>query len=384
MRFGALKYIGGLKLKLATPPVIDIVVAIALLTFALIDLFTGVPREHPVGDALLAGLIVLPIALRRHNPVFVGLILATGLCVQALLNDPFDAIWLLIVVVLAVYSIAANAPTRPAIASTLLICAAIGVSIGRDPSDDLSNVPPTLVIFVLLPFMAGLVLKRRHLAGIEAAEIRSFEAVADERSRIARELHDVVAHNISMIAIQADAAELALRESPDRAIAPVRAIRRAAVDALEEMQRMLVLLRADGRSTVHSPQPGIDQINELVEEVRQTGIAVDYEHTGKLDSVSPGVALCVYRVVQEGLTNAIRHAGGAPVRVSVSRGPEKIDIVIADSGTNANGSTTGTGLGLLGLRERLSVFNGSIETSSTVDGWRLAATVPVAREEASQ
>jgi signal transduction histidine kinase len=205
-------------------------------------------------------------------------------------------------------------------------------------------------------------------------------AVSDERSRIARELHDVVAHAASMIVLQAVAAQQMLEGEPDRARAPLEAIETMARQALEEMRRLLLFLHLDERPTIAAlePAPGIDALRTLVDRVVAAGQPVDLRIDGHQRSLSPGLDLAVYRVVQEALTNAVRHARGAATEVAVLLGGDHVELDIVNRAGASSDGGQGGGRGLVGMRERVRLYGGVFEAGPSPDGgFRIHARLPV-------
>lgn len=201
-------------------------------------------------------------------------------------------------------------------------------------------------------------------------------AVAEERARIARELHDVIGHEVTVIALQADAAAAALAKAPERAAAPVDAIRSSAADALEEMRRVVDLLRRPGETDDLHPQPGLADLTALVDGARVLGSRVDLVLDPPGHALSPGLQLAVYRLVQESLTNAHRHAPGSSVRVLVQADAHCLLVEVLSSGGRAGRAVAG-GHGLVGMRERVRMHGGRLETGPTADGFAVTARLPL-------
>lgn len=358
---------------------IDLLIVGSLIVGSLVQILTTDGDNSRWADSLAAAAIVSTLYWRRSHSRLVASAIAAGLVVQAVAWESTDLICVIIAVVVAVYSVAVYNTPGVAMLPTALLGAGIAFSILTDSTDEPVNILPTLLIFVGLPFIAGQVQYRRHLDidGLQKnLEIRTGQAVAEERLRIARELHDVVAHNISVIAIQTDAASAAIRSSPERAIEPLSAIRRAALDALSEMQQMLVVLRDPDAQPAHSPPRGLDSIPQLVGEVRATGVGVEYVQEGERRVVNAGVSHCAYRVVQEGLTNAMKHAAGSQIRVSEVFDSDVLVVSVEDDGgVGASGGSGG--LGLVGLRERVGLINGQLHAGSAASGWSLRARLPI-------
>ncbi|UGT62920.1 sensor histidine kinase [Nocardia asteroides] len=213
-------------------------------------------------------------------------------------------------------------------------------------------------------------------------ERRAHDAVAAERTRIARELHDVVAHTVSVMIVQADGARYTLRRDPDAAERALGTIAGTGRDALRELRRTVALLRTE-HAPDDLPQHGTAGIARVVAMMRDTGLAVDLELSGELDDVPPEVSLGVHRVVQEALTNTLRHAGAHPKAwVTVRRTGDRVYIEVVDTGgVPVHTAITGSGLGLVGMRERIAVLGGVMAAGREPSGrWRVAAELPVHRE----
>ncbi|MGW5051181.1 sensor histidine kinase [Actinokineospora sp. NPDC004072] len=204
-------------------------------------------------------------------------------------------------------------------------------------------------------------------------------AVGEERARIARELHDVVAHAVSVMVVQSEGAAYAVRSDPDLAETAIRTVAQTGRDALTELRRLLGVLRSDATETGRAPQPGAQSLSELAERVRAVGVPVLLELTGELDDLPAGVGLGVYRIVQEALTNTIKHGGpGASAAVRVRRDGDRVELDITDRGRGAPRGLVSGGNGLIGMRERAHVFGGSLEAGPLpTGGWRVRAVLPV-------
>lgn len=212
---------------------------------------------------------------------------------------------------------------------------------------------------------------------------RERRAVEDERARIARELHDIVAHSLSVIGIQVQALRRRMESRDPSEAKTLGAIEFTARQAMGEMRRLLGVLRADGDRSQLTPQPGLDQLPALLEEVRRAGVGVDLEVEGEPVALSPGVGLVVYRVVQEALTNVRKHAGPTGVVLSLRYSPNSIEICVTNGdrqGTNssADGEVHEPGYGLIGMRERVSLYGGTLKASPLPEGgFSLVVSVPL-------
>ncbi|MFE3325212.1 sensor histidine kinase [Streptomyces sp. NPDC059176] len=215
------------------------------------------------------------------------------------------------------------------------------------------------------------------------AEERARRTLLEERNRIARELHDVVAHHMSVISIQAQVAPHLVENPSDELRENLAGIRENAVEALTELRRVLGVLRsedalADG--VRHAPQPTLDRLDELVGNVRGAGLAISTETTGERRPLSPGVELSAFRIVQEALSNAMRHAPGARVRVELGHRPDGLTLRVTNTAPlSAPPASPGAGHGLLGMRERVAMLGGDLITGPTPDGgWDVTALLPAA------
>jgi signal transduction histidine kinase len=209
---------------------------------------------------------------------------------------------------------------------------------------------------------------------------RIAEALAAERGRIARELHDVVGHSISVMGIQAGAVRMRMGDDQAREREALMAVERTGRQAVGEMRRLIGLLRT-APDEVSSPNPSLRRIEQLVAEARQTGLSVDLRITGSLEALPPGVDLAGYRIVQEALTNALKHAPGSRVSVDIRAERDRLDIEVCDDGGAApaapdvNGHV---GHGLIGMRERASLYGGSLTTGAAPGGgFRVRARIPL-------
>lgn len=219
---------------------------------------------------------------------------------------------------------------------------------------------------------------RAHEAESRVRE-RELAAIADERARIARELHDIVAHAMSVMVVQAGAAEQLTEDDPVRVRKSLSAIRSTGTEALGEMRRLVGMLRDDSDVGLLAPQPGLSGLKALVDEASETGLPVTLEVSGDERDLPAGVDLAAYRIVQEALTNARRHAVGASqVSVAIRFEPERLELEVADDG-RASADTTGSGHGLVGMRERVALYDGTLAAERLADGgFRVLARLPLA------
>ncbi|WP_168197116.1 sensor histidine kinase [Agromyces laixinhei] len=231
---------------------------------------------------------------------------------------------------------------------------------------------------------------RARAAETEARE-QAEAAVTAERSRIARELHDVLAHSVSVMVVQAGAAEQVVDEDPEYVRGALAAIRVAGTSSLDEVRRIVSLLREPDAADGLAPQPDIAAIGELVTAARSTGLEVDLEMSGAHEDVPPGLGLAAYRIVQEALTNVRKHSGARRAQVAVRCDPESLTIEVVDYGTGAAGgsavpaapgtsgardASAGPGHGLIGMRERAAIYGGRLDAGASADGFLVRAVFP--------
>ena len=252
-----------------------------------------------------------------------------------------------------------------------------------------------LAVWSAIGFGVGYLISRRteqahraweaHRVLAAEQERQTQRAIEDERARIARELHDVVAHGLSVMVVQAAAERRSLAE-PDPDLGSVEAtlgsIERSGREALVDLRRLLGLLRRTDDAVALAPQPGLAQLDELVASVREAGVEVEVDVSGERAALPPGLDLTAYRIVQEALTNVLKHAEATRVRVCVAFQRNHLELEVADDGS-AGGrgplASAGAGHGLIGMRERVNVFGGTL-TARAEDGqgWTVRARLPLA------
>ncbi|MGA5194660.1 sensor histidine kinase [Streptomyces exfoliatus] len=228
----------------------------------------------------------------------------------------------------------------------------------------------------------------REQETISEAE-RAHRTLLEERARIARELHDVVAHHMSVITVQADSAPYRIPELPEAAREEFTSIAASARESLAEMRRLLSVLRSDGSEGERAPQPGLDRVQQLVEATVRAGVPAELRLAADLGDVPQAVDLSAYRIVQEALANVVRHAPGASTRVSVRAAEGWLTVLVVNGPATEPGSSvergaSGTGHGLVGMRERVRLTGGSLDTGPLPDGgFRVAARMPLAQDPAT-
>src|ERR671937_285473 len=331
-------------------------------------------------------LMTLPLVLRRRAPLAVAAVVMGALVVESLAvgsaptpDSPLIG-WLL-----AIYSVAAHCDRTAALAGGALGLAAGLVWIGFDD-----------FLFPIVCFggawLAGRLVRQRHIYALALEEraaalererdANARVAATEERARIARELHDVLSHSVSVMVVQAGAERMAIgspRAAPGEAL---EAIENTGRQALAEMRRLLGMLRADGEPPAHAPQPTLEELERLVSEVREAGLPIELTIEGEPTALPLGVGVSAYRIVQEALTNVLKHAGPASARVVVRYRNRELELEVTDDGRGPR--TVGQlGHGLLGMRERVALYGGNLDTGArNGGGFVVRARLPFAATEA--
>jgi len=364
---------------------------------ALLFLMVGVPSGYRYADGtahvILATVTALGLVFRRVRPVASFAVAAGCACVQWAAGidlTPANALLLL-----AFYSISAYGPqwaSRAGLGVGLLGAALAGARYIA-PYSDLKSIVFSVVAlsaFVVGAWALGDVrrVRQAYVAELvnraqQAERERDQQAkiaVADERARIAREMHDVVAHNLSVIVVQADGGRYAAEQDPKAALQVLETIGDTGRGALADMRRLLGVLRAPEDSGELGPQPGLVLLPDLIASVRKAGLDVDFGVDGEPRALGAGASLAVYRAIQEGLTNTLKHAGPhARSRVRLAYDAERLTVEVSDDGPGASASSSagGPGHGLIGMRERVEAFGGEVMAGPGPEGgWRIRLTMP--------
>ena len=364
-------------------PVTDVVLAAALCVLAVGGLVTGQVQERPLTITLpIAVVSTAAVAARSRLPVTVACLVSVLAVAQAVLaGSASHTLWALVVFLVSAYTVAAERDEAGALVGLGFVLGGQFLCEWLDHGTDYAF--DALVFGGVWLFGRGTRAWRNQAMSAEQhrhdlARI----AVAEERTRIARDLHDVVAHSLSVIAVQADAAEAALAKEPARAAAPMRAIRDSARDALTDMRQLLHVLRTDHDAQsgeALEPARGLHDLPRLVERMRESGLPVhaDIRVDGAL---SAGLELAAFRVAQEGLTNVRKHAGAVPTRLVVTQDTDELRVEIRNEppATPAPKTSWSTGLGLLGVRERVHAAGGTLKAApTTTGGFEMIARLPV-------
>ncbi|MDX8144232.1 sensor histidine kinase [Lentzea sp. BCCO 10_0061] len=381
----------------AHPAFGDSLIAGILLLFDMGFAVTAVDQGVSFSAYLAVTLLMLgPLPFRRYHPLGTSYLILAGGFLQLFTHGGINGLPVRMsdfALAIALYTLVANTNRKTALiylgwllAGTLLWAV---FQVG-----EIQAVFLVFLVFVIFGFswaMGEFIGARRayqremeqRLALLETERDQQAKiAVGEERSRIARELHDVVAHAVSVMIVHADGAAYTIRSQPEVAENAVRTIADTGRQALTEMRRLLGVLRSDDAETQWAPQPDARGVVELAENTRAAGVPVRLEITGDVDDLPVGVGLSVYRIVQEALTNTIKHAGaGTTAMVRLARMPEELRLEVTDNGfgTPHDVVKVSGGNGLIGMRERAAVLGGEFEAGPNPGGgWRVRATFPLA------
>ncbi|PYI69689.1 hypothetical protein CVV68_00840 [Arthrobacter livingstonensis] len=357
-------------------PVPDVALAALLFVIGVASTAAGQPNEGPLSVTLpTAVVITASLCWRRKIPLLPAVAGAAANLFQGWLAETPGSLWSLVVFAVAMYSVAAwSSEGAAAVGGAVLLAALLGGEWLRRGPD---------YLFIVLVFGGIWLLGRasrlwrsrltfQQLHERDASRL----AVANERLRIARELHDVLGHSMSVIAVQADAAGAALESRAELAREPLRVIHSTARGSLAEIRTMLDMLRGDDGEGA----PGLRQLQALLDSNALAGLPVTQRISTGLPALDPAADLALYRVVQESLTNVMKHAGLVPASVSVQPSDGGVEVEVHNGPAIAAGEDPGTGYGLQGLRERMQLAGGILEAGPTDDGgWRVFARVPAPR-----
>lgn len=337
------------------------------------------PELPPAGWAAygLTSLGVLPLLWRRRAPCAVlAAVAGAQFLYKAVLDGPGQP--LPYAGLIAVYTVAVLSPARRRL--TMFVVAVplivVGVRLNTGEVREL--------LFTLFCFFGSYALGRSRL---RANRVEAEQAAVRERARIAREMHDILSHSVALMVVQAEAGPIAVRTAPDRAEAAFEAVAETGREAMTQLRRILGVLREDdGGDGPREPQPGLADLPALVERVAAgSGLRVSYDTSGRARPLPPDVQATAFRIVQEALTNAVRHSGASTVAVRLGHGPDALAVTVTDDGRGPAGPEAGPGgpyrgHGLIGVRERAAAHGGRARTGPGPDGrgFELTVTIPLA------
>ena len=320
-----------------------------------------------------------PLALRRRAPIPVLAAVGGAVFVFALTGNGGAAD---VALALAGYTVAAHEPWRrvATLGLPLALVADLASQLAGQTHRNWVEVVVGLTFSVGIPVLLGRIVFNRRRRLVVERESAAREAVALERTRIARELHDVVAHAMSVMIVQAGAARTVVDRDPAAAHEAIERVEETGRAGLAEMRRLIGVLTDDARAASTAPVPGLAELDQLLDTVRSAGLPVELVRTGTVSDLPTGADLTAYRVIQESLTNALKHAGPASARVALDYAPDRLTIEVADDGRGPS-AEPGVGHGLIGMRERVGLFGGSLQTSERPGGGFLVrAEIPVTED----
>ncbi|MGW7365310.1 sensor histidine kinase [Streptomyces sp. NPDC054841] len=377
------------QLRDVNPWFVDL--GVALLVQAAMTMPFVVPRPADQAPATWAAyglttLTVVPLVWRRRAPVTVLLaILVTGALYELAIWGPGQPLPYTGLVI--VYTIAAVSPPRTRLGVLLLLPAVVSVSVWLNTGSARELFFCLFVLGAAYAFGRLTDTRQAYTAAVEdraaqlerANRIEAEQAAARERARIAREMHDILSHAVSLMIVQAEAGPVAVRTAPERAEAAFEAISETGRDAMTQLRRMLGVLREgdlDPDDAPREPQPSLTALPGLLERVRHSGLDIAYETTGEVRPLPADTEATAHRVVQEALTNVVKHAAATTVRVRLVYGKDLLAITVTDDG---RGPGTSTGHGLIGIRERAAAHGGTAFTGPGPDGrgFQVGVTLPV-------
>ena len=393
------------RLQGLSPWVVDAGLASALAGIALTEIANDahcvcVTASDTWWSAAFTMAITLPLVLRRRYPFAVMAAVGVAAAVYNVIDIPPDPYTLTFAILVAVYSVSAYARRPLAVAAAVTTAVAL-VLINLPVMADENDFADVVNQFVLLGggWIAGQntryrrrqteLLRERAEQAERQQQERGRVAILEERGRLAREIHDVIAHSVGVIAVQAGAARAVAEQRPDRAREALTAIEEVSKDTLVELRRALGALRAAGQGTDLRPAPGLAVLDELIEKVRRAGVSVSVREEGASRDLPSGVDLSAYRVVQEALTNTVKHSGSPTAHVTIRYGTSSLEVVVTDDGgtspmrelAGGNGASHGGGHGLIGMRERVAMLGGEFEAGATETGFSVRARFPLTAGE---
>lgn len=366
---------------------VDALIVTGCLVIGAIDLSTHDNLDGPLwANLLLLAVLAGSFAIRRRFPLAAALTFLTYGTVATVWFEPVQnqivPFFGLLLIPFAVGLYSEGPRMALGLLTILAVPPVIEVAQGNANVADITFLP----ILSGAAWLAGRGVRSRtqlaaelHEATVKAQEAQEEEAqraIAEERRRIAREMHDIVAHSVSVMVVQAGGARRILSKDPDRAVAAAQEIENAGRAALAEMRRMLGVLQ--GQAGERTPQPGLAGLGSLVERARAAGQPVELRIEGETRSLPAGLDLAAYRVVQEGLTNAIKYAAGAETDVLVRWSADDLELRIGDAGGGWSASINGGGHGLIGMQERVRLYGGDVSSGPRADGgFEVRARIPL-------
>jgi signal transduction histidine kinase len=367
------------------------ILVVALLVVAEIAVAGG-SSDGPAAVRYLFPLLwTLPLLLYRRAPEVAVLTVLGAIALESFLAESATASITVLPSVVLAYWIAGTIESEPRSIAVALVGFVLGVVVvANDPEGFDAGDAVFISIAAAAPYGVGVAMRARDRRVRELArraddlererEAEARAAVAEERTRIARELHDVVGHAVTVMTVQAGAARMLVESDPSAARERLLAVEESGREALSEMRRMLEVLRAAGDDESLGPQPGVADLDELVSEARAAGFDVGLEVEGEPVALPAGEALAAYRIVQEALTNARKHAAGTRVDVRIRYAPDALELAVENGadGVVPDSWNDGSGHGVVGMRERVSLYGGELDVGPRPEGgFAVRARLPI-------
>jgi signal transduction histidine kinase len=358
--------------------VLDAALAAVLLLLSQAEAWAGVFSSERTGPrwALAAAYAICAAALvfRRRDPLAVAVIIAVALAAEFAAFGSSDGIGVFLMPLIAAYALGAGDSPRRGLIGMAALLAMGAVWDSLDPSDAGRLTEHAGQVIWLIPwvlaFLSGLYWRGRRLnlelAAREHAG-RADRAVAEERTRIARELHDAIGHSVAVMTVQTSAVRRLLHGDQDKERTALETVEATGREAMAEMRKIVGVLRTGDEAPDLAPPPSLAQLDRLAGNFRQAGLAVDMEIAGDTAGVAPGLSATVYRVVQESLTNSLKHAAARRVRVLIECHADRLEVTVTDDGRGGTADPA-KGAGLTGMRERVKVYGGTLLTGPAVGG----------------
>lgn len=360
----------------------DVLLAAVIGLAALVEVGLGAVPEHTLVAIVSVLVMTGALVVRRTRPRLSLVLILLALAVQSLLGVPVNAqLMTLPFILVAAYSVGAHLDRRASAIGLAIGAGLVSVAIALASSDS-SDFGFGLLV-VTGPWIAGVLVRARQAAEAEAvatAQDRARQAAEDERERIARELHDIVSHGLSAMVVQAAAAAELVDRSPEAARKAMHEVQATGAGAMMEMRHLLALARGGGDAE-RRPQPTLEDIQELIAAEQSAGRCVSLKVSGTTRELPRGLALSVFRIVQESLTNVRKHASQSRCEVTIAYTASGLEVEIADNGDTSSAPPR-PGFGIIGMDERARLYGGTLEAGprSTEGGWAVRARFPVEQE----
>jgi signal transduction histidine kinase len=373
------------------PGLVEVSGALLLFAGAVLELVLGDVSSPAGASAVAVAATTLPLAWRSVFPVATVAVTTGGLALATALGFPAgDVIVPYLAPLVALYSVGVSCSRREVLVASAIALAAFAVVVIASPAEGLAELA-YIAAGLIAALAVGLAVRQvgfeTDTLAARAAELERSQdeatraAIAEERARIARELHDVIGHSISVMGVQAGAVRRVLPPEQEREREALLTVERVGRDAVTEMRRLLGFLRpVEGMDGASAPAPTLGRVDDLVKEMRRAGLEVELVVEGELGDLSAGRALTAFRILQEALTNVLKHAPGSHVLAVLRRTADELVIEVRDDGANGSrAGSSGGGYGLVGMRERVTLYGGTLDAGPLRErGFAVVAHLPTA------